>query len=333
MKINKLITNKIIFPKKNNYAAIIGTSPSKSARSPKLWNKTYKKLKSKTKMLPLDVKKKELKKLMRILKKDKNYLGGSVTIPYKEEIIKHLDKIDTKAKLIGSVNTVVRKGKILIGHNTDYIGSLSTLKKININKRKKNILIIGCGGAGKAVILSVDNYFNQSNILIKNRNITKAKKFVKNFSSRRNKIKVLKDQSEIISNNLDLIINCSSLGFDEWIENKNKFINKIYLSPLSSNQKFYPTSHKNLNYFFEKNKKNYFNSLGETIYILSKNKNVKVFDIIFKPVETILLRTSKIMNLNFINGKYMNLIQAVAGFSIVNKYNKKKNIERCMSND
>ena len=67
--------------------------------------------------------------------------------------------------------------------------------------------------------------------------------------------------------------------------------------------------------------------------MLSKNKKVRVFDIIFKPEETILLRTSKIMNLNFINGKYMNLIQAVAGFSIVNKYNKKKNIERCMSND
>ena len=39
------------------------------------------------------------------------------------------------------------------------------------------------------------------------------------------------------------------------------------------------------------------------------------------------------MNLNFINGKYMNLIQAVAGFSIVNNYNVKENIERCMSND
>ncbi len=333
MKINRLITNKITFPKNTHYAAIIGTSPSKSARSPKLWNKVYKKLKSKTKMIPLDVKKKELKKLMRVLKKDKNYLGGSVTIPYKEEIIKHLDKIDTKAKLIGSVNTVVRKGKILIGHNTDYYGSFSTLKKMKINKRKKNILIIGCGGAGKSVILSVDNYFNQSNILVMNRNFIKVKKFVKNFSSRRNKIKVLKDQSEIISNNLDLIINCSSLGFDEWTGNINNFINKIYSSPLSLNQKLNSTRQKNLHQFFEKNKKNYFYSLGETIHILSKNKKVKVFDIIFKPEETILLRISKIMNLNFINGKYMNLIQAVAGFSIVNNYNVKKNIERCMSND
>ena len=42
-------------------------------------------------------------------------------------------------------------------------------------------MIIGCGGAGKAVILSVDNYFNQSNILIKNRNITKAKNLLKIF--------------------------------------------------------------------------------------------------------------------------------------------------------
>lgn len=333
MKINKIITNKINLPKKINYTGIIGTSPSKSARSPKLWNRVYKKLKSKTRMFPLDVKRKELKKLMSVLKKDKNYLGGSVTIPYKEAIIKHLDKIDTKAQLIGSVNTIVKKNNILIGHNTDYIGSLSALKKIRINKSKKNILVIGCGGAGKAVILSVDDYFNQSKIFIKNRHFLKAKKFVKNLLKKKNGIKVLESQSDIINNNFDLIINCSSLGFDEWIGNKNRFINKVYSSPLLFNQKFNSTREKNLNNFFEKNKKNYFYSLGKTIHILSKKKTVKIFDIIFKPEETMLLRASRVMNINSINGKYMNLIQAVAGFSIVNKYSMKKNIERLMKND
>ena len=42
MKIDKLIINKIILPRNNNYTAIIGTSPSKTARSPTLWNKVYK---------------------------------------------------------------------------------------------------------------------------------------------------------------------------------------------------------------------------------------------------------------------------------------------------
>ena len=333
MKIDKLITNKIILPRNNNYTAIIGTSPSKTARSPTLWNKVYKKLKSKTKMIPLDVKKNKLKNLVNKLKEDKNFLGGSVTIPYKEEIIKHLDVIDSKAKSIGSINTIVKRSKILVGFNTDYIGSLSTLKKMKINKSKKNILVIWCGGAGKAVIVSVDNYFTQSNILVRNRNLSNVKKFIRNFSSKKNKIEILKNYPDISIKNFDLIINCSSLGFDEWIGKKKKFINKIYSSPLSQNQKFISTKQKNLKKFFEKNRKNYIFSLGETAHILSKNKKIKIFDIIFKPEETMLLKVSRMMNLNSVNGKHMNLLQAVAGFAVVNKYYKKNYIERWMSND
>ena len=46
------------------------------------------------------------------LKKDQNFLGSSVTIPYKEKIMQYLDKIDKKALDIGSINTIKKKIKI-----------------------------------------------------------------------------------------------------------------------------------------------------------------------------------------------------------------------------
>ena len=55
------------------FAAIIGLSPSKGARSPTLWNKVYKSLKKPIKMIPLDCKKQNIKKLFNELQKNKNY--------------------------------------------------------------------------------------------------------------------------------------------------------------------------------------------------------------------------------------------------------------------
>lgn len=77
----------------------------------------------------------------------KEVYGFNVTIPYKTEIIKFLDKIDPEAKKIGAINTIKINGKGLIGFNTDYIGFLKSLPKKNF----KRALIFGTGGASKAV--------------------------------------------------------------------------------------------------------------------------------------------------------------------------------------
>ena len=127
---NQHLENKLKILKNKKYALIIGVNPSQGARSPKLWNKVYKSQRSKIRMYPADVKKKKVKHLIQSLKKDPLFIGGSVTIPYKISIMRYLDKIDSKAKKIGSVNTIKKMGKKLIGFNTDYDGALATLNKL-----------------------------------------------------------------------------------------------------------------------------------------------------------------------------------------------------------
>ena len=83
--------------------------------------------------------------------KHKNLKGVNVTIPYKEKIIPYLDNISKEAKDIMAVNTISfsNQGE-LIGHNTDCYGFQKSLFE-NINKKTKNALILGTGGASKAI--------------------------------------------------------------------------------------------------------------------------------------------------------------------------------------
>ena len=148
--LNKFITNNII-KKNNEYTLIIGETPSAGARSPKLWNMTYKKLKKKIMMFPADVQKKNLKNLIYFLKNDNSFLGSAITTPYKEMILKFLNFRSAESRIIGSVNTFKKKGKKLEGYNTDFYGAFNSVATF---RNKKKILILGCGGAGKAVILA-----------------------------------------------------------------------------------------------------------------------------------------------------------------------------------
>lgn len=85
------------------------------------------------------------------LKQENNIKGFNVTIPYKESIIPFLNKVNKKAKVIGAVNTIKisKKGKY-IGYNTDYYGFKKSLKPL-LKTHHKKALILGTGGASKAV--------------------------------------------------------------------------------------------------------------------------------------------------------------------------------------
>ena len=91
-----------------------------------------------------------------IIKNTKNLKGLNVTIPYKEQVIPYLDKINKKAKVIGAVNTIriTKKGK-LVGYNTDCYGFKKTLKPF-IKPYHKKALILGTGGASKAIAYTLD---------------------------------------------------------------------------------------------------------------------------------------------------------------------------------
>ncbi len=86
-----------------------------------------------------------------IIKNTQNLKGLNVTIPYKEAVLPYLDKINKKAQAIGAVNTIkiTKKGK-LVGYNTDCYGFKKTLKPF-LKTHHKNALILGTGGASKAI--------------------------------------------------------------------------------------------------------------------------------------------------------------------------------------
>lgn len=82
---------------------------------------------------------------------EKKFKGINVTIPYKTEVIKYLNKLDDSAKTIGAVNTIVNENGVLTGYNTDAFGFEKLLKFHNIDVKNKIVLILGSGGTSKTV--------------------------------------------------------------------------------------------------------------------------------------------------------------------------------------
>jgi shikimate dehydrogenase len=78
------------------------------------------------------------------------FAGFNCTIPHKVAVIPFLDEIAESARLMGAVNCVVRRGKKLVGENTDGKGFLKSLRDI-VDPTGKNILIFGAGGAARAI--------------------------------------------------------------------------------------------------------------------------------------------------------------------------------------
>jgi len=76
--------------------------------------------------------------------------GVNVTVPHKENVLRYLDKQDSSAIKVGAANVILRKGRKLIGYNTDYMAFRESLKNW-IGTYKGEALILGSGGASKAV--------------------------------------------------------------------------------------------------------------------------------------------------------------------------------------
>lgn len=98
-----------------------------------------------------------------------DFSGINVTIPYKREVMKHIDELSTEALKIGAVNTVLFYKGYSKGYNSDYYGFRITLEKFNINVNGKSIVILGTGGAAAAVFHCVKD-LGASNIKLVSRN-------------------------------------------------------------------------------------------------------------------------------------------------------------------
>ncbi|MFU0828418.1 MAG: Shikimate-dh-N domain-containing protein [Lachnoclostridium sp.] len=97
--------------------------------------------------------------------KARDFKAINVTIPYKCDVIPFLDEIDDHARQIGAVNTIVNRGGKLTGYNTDFYGFLYMITHNNVEIAGKKVIVLGNGGAAKAVI-AVLKYLKAGEIII-----------------------------------------------------------------------------------------------------------------------------------------------------------------------
>ena len=100
--------------------------------------------------------------------------GLNITIPFKQEVMSHLLELSDEAKIIGAVNTLLRINGGYKGYNTDVYGIKTALEKADIDINKKDIVLLGAGGAAKAVLYVCAKEGVESVSLI-SRDINKAK--------------------------------------------------------------------------------------------------------------------------------------------------------------
>ena len=98
--------------------------------------------------------------------------GFSVTVPFKVDVVKYLGNITREVKQIGSCNTVVRVPNMWKGTNTDYYGFIHPIEKEIDDGRIKSALVIGAGGAAKAIVWALK--MRNVKVMIVNRTKSKA---------------------------------------------------------------------------------------------------------------------------------------------------------------
>lgn len=84
-----------------------------------------------------------------------NFRGMSITIPHKIEAMKYVDEISAADRAIGSINTVIHQDGKLIGLGTDGPGALKALVDAGVDLAGKKVLMLGCGGAARAIAFTL----------------------------------------------------------------------------------------------------------------------------------------------------------------------------------
>ena len=202
--------------------------------------------------------------------------GYSVTIPHKESVINHLDAIDSMAKKIGAVNTIVNMDGQLVGYNTDCEAAIKVLEDVSrgerpfartkdVHLRGKKVTLVGAGGVARAIAFGLKE--RQAQITIINRNYERAQSLARDVGCFSRKF----DDPQALDT--DILINATPVGM-------------------------YP-------------------KINETPIDKDKLKSsMIVFDTIYNPIETKLLKEAKAQGCKTINGLSMFVHQAAAQFKL-----------------
>jgi len=150
--------------------------------------------------------------------------GLSVTIPHKVEVIKHLDEVDEVAERIGSVNTIVNDGKKLKGYTTDGIAAVRSLKEKGVDIKGKRILILGSGGAARAIAFTLIMKERPASLVIGGIIKQEVDKLVKDISSAKkishvNGFIINEKSLEKRLQDVDVLIQCTPVGMHPKTDN------------------------------------------------------------------------------------------------------------------
>lgn len=217
--------------------------------------------------------------------------GINVTVPHKVAVMDLLCDIDKRARVIGAVNTLKYTEDGYVGYNTDVIGVGYAIKNKGYGIKDKTVLLLGAGGAANACAVMACDE-GCKELIIANRTVDKAKRLAKSLSSYYDcEIKAIAISDINAIEKCNLVINATTVGFGD----------KTGLSPIE-NKSFY------------------------------KTKGVEfVFDAIYTPWETQLLKDAKEAGVETLNGFSMLVYQAVAAEEIWfdEKYDKEIQEKLC----
>lgn len=127
----------------------------------------------------------------------------AVTLPHKQAVMPLLDEIDSEARDIGAVNTIVNREGTLYGYNTDIVGISEALKGVSLNEKK--VLVLGAGGAAQPLAYFLKK--KGARIFCMSRDTTKARELCEKFGGVA--VEAFSDLT------FDVIVNATPLGLNE----------------------------------------------------------------------------------------------------------------------
>jgi shikimate dehydrogenase len=154
--------------------------PIEHSLSPKMHNAVFEKLNMDYIYLAFEIKENYLKSAVSGIKA-LNIKGVNVTLPYKERIVEYVDELSKEAQVLSAINTIVNKNNKLKGYNTDVVGFCKSLQRFNIDLTNKTVLLIGAGGAAKALTYALTTYYKLKKLIIANRTYSRAEELIKKF--------------------------------------------------------------------------------------------------------------------------------------------------------
>lgn len=136
-----------------------------------------------------------------------NIAGANITAPYKEKVLPYLDVLSEGANIIGAVNTIVCKKDQLKGYNTNAIGIMDTLNEVGFEVAGKKALVIGTGGAARAVLFIL-NWLRAESVIVAGRDRQKTTLLADHFSGQA----LTLDDLAMVALNVDIVVNATSVS-------------------------------------------------------------------------------------------------------------------------